>query len=240
MKECPSCHIFYKDFILTCPQCHLELKGISLRKALERRRRRSFRQFGGSQDFKILDLNAQYIIESYFKDHSLFLHFELNKNQMRYSEKFERFFIQPINLVAVFNIPWFIFNIIYSSYFYLSYRNFCQKCHCKYLSAVHSQEECDYNIAYFNILCDVLNGDITDTKKVYEQCSQGEGGERESRLAYQKLNYRHKKAEIFFDLFSILLSVMFWIYICLCVSLPMVKVLLQKLYFYKAYEWKLF
>lgn len=224
---------------MRCHQCKKSLVEITLQDALNHTRKRFLKQFSGSTSFKIFDPHTQYVLRSYLKNHSLFLFFDLNLNQMKYGREIKRFFIQPVNMLAVFNIPWFIFNLFYSNYFHFTFKSFCPQCNCKH-GRRHTKEQCDYNIAYFHILRDILNGDIIQTKKIYEKCLDSKNSEIGTRKAYLDLSRRNKKTEIFFDLLSVTFSVFLWIFVVVFISFPMFKVLLQKLYHYDAYQWSLF
>ncbi|MDP8264013.1 MAG: hypothetical protein P9M12_00845 [Candidatus Aceula lacicola] len=225
---------------MTCHRCQKTLIEVELKDALEHTRKKFLKRFSRSKDIRVFDPHTLYIVGSYFKDQSFFLYFDLNRNQMKYGLQKKRFFVQPVNMLTVFNLPWFIFNLLYSNYFHFLYKGFCTQCHCKYRSGQHSKDECAYNIAYFHVLRDVLNGDIIHTKRVYEKCVESNDGEAGVRQAYLNLNHRHKKTEVFFDLLSIGFSVFLWIFIAVYASFPMFKVLLQKLLFYDAYQWKIF
>ena len=240
MKECLNCNIFYKESAMTCHRCQKTLIEVELKDALEHTRKKFLKRFSHSKDIRIFDPHTQYVVGSYFKNHSLFLYFDLNRNQMKYGPKVNRFFIQPVNALAFFNMPWFIFNLLYSNYFHFSYTGFCTQCHCKHRLGQHFKNECNYNIAYFHILRDVLNGDIIHTKRIYEECVESGDGEIGTKRAYLNLSHRHKRTEVFFDLLSIGFSVFLWMFIAVYVSFPMFKTLLQKLYFYDAYQWKIF
>ena len=240
MKECLKCNIFYQESAMTCCHCKETLVEIGLKDALEHTRKKLLKRFSHSKDIRVFDPHTQYVVGSYFKDHSLFLYFDLNRNQMKYGQKVDRFFIQPVNALAFFNLPWLIFNFLYSNYFHLSYKRFCSQCHCKHQLGQHSRKQCDYNIAYFHILRDVLNGDIVHTKKIYQKCLESSDGEVGVKRAYLDLSYRHRRVEVFFDSLSVGFSVFLWMFLTVYVSFPMFKVLLQKLYFYDAYQWKVF
>ncbi|MDD3375115.1 MAG: hypothetical protein PHY73_05270 [Candidatus Omnitrophica bacterium] len=240
MKECLSCNVFYQESAMVCERCKKTLVEIDFKQALEHTRKKFLKRFSGSKDVRIFDPHTQYIVGSYFKNHSLFLYFDLNRNQMKYGLEVKRFFIQPVNAIAFFNLPWVIFNFLYSNYFHFLYKGFCNQCHCKHRLGQHSKDECDYNIAYFHILRDVLNGDIVHTKRIYQQCAESADGEAGTRRAYLDLSRRHKKTEVFFDLLSIGFSVFLWIFLAVYVSFPMFKVLLQKIHLYDMYEWRIF
>ncbi len=239
MKECSSCHIFFKESVMQCQGCGETLKEITLGEALEHTRKRFLKHFSEDKSVHIFDPHTQYVVSSYFNNHSLFLYFDLSKNQLKYGRHFERFFIQPINLTAFINIPWFFYNLLYTNYFHFFYNRYCPVCNCKHLEGHHSQEECEYNKIYFQILCDVLNGDIVNTKKVYEEYYQ-ENKNLQIPNAFANLSKRHKRAEFALDLLSISLSILAWMYVMVYVGFPMGKSLMLKLQFLDAYEWRLF
>ena len=158
---------------------------------------------------------------------------------MKYGFRFERFFIQPINMTCVFNLPWFFFNAIYSNYFHFRYKAFCLRCHCKHIPGHHPKEECEYNLGYFYILRDVLSGSIVRTRKVYEHLLVEDRKKRKPN-PYADLCQRPIRLEVFFDLLSIGFSVFLWLYLAVYVSLPMAMTLVQKLQAPDAYEWRIF
>jgi hypothetical protein len=237
MKECLSCRIFYHPSALTCDQCHHKLEEVSLSLALEHTRDKFLRHFSERGSLKNFNAHAQYVISSYFGNHSFFSFFDLNKKHMRYGPKCERFFIQPINMTCVFNLPWFFFNVIYSNYFHFYYKGFCKRCYCKHLLKRHTKDDCDYFISYFHILRDVLNGNIVHTKKIYEK-NLNDDGRLKGSHPYADLYRAPCKSEIFLDVLSVGLSVFFWLYLAVFVSFPMVKVLAQILQVPDAYEWR--
>ena len=83
-----------------------------------------------------------------------------------------------------------------------------------------------------------MNGNITYTRNIYQQHAC-EKKESKQRSAYGELFQRRIRLEVFFDVLSIGLSIFFWLFVAIYVSFPMVKVLMQKLHFYDAYEWAL-
>lgn len=224
---------------MSCHHCGKKLKEISLREALEHTRKRFLQHFSEDKSIKIFDPHTQYVVSSYFNNHSLFLYFDLSKNQLKYGRQFDRFFIQPLNLTALINLPWLVFNVLYSNYFHIFYRARCPICNCKHLPWHHTKEECEYNVVYFQILCDVLNGDIVYTKKVYETYSR-EQQDQHALNAFANLNKRNKGVEFALDLLSISFSVMIWIYAIVYIGFPMAKTLMFKLQFLDAYEWHFF
>ncbi len=237
MRECFSCRIFYQESARICSRCQEQLQEVTLSQALEHTRNKFLNRFSRQAKVKNLNSHAHYVISSYFGNHSLFLFFDLNKNHMKYGPYFERFFIQPLNMTFVFNLPWFFFNVLYSNYFHIHYKDFCHRCYCKHPKGYHTTQECDYNIEYFYILRDVLNGSIVRTKKVYERLLVDDlkSGKKNP---YADLYKRPIKLEVFFDLISISFSIFLWLYFTAYISFPMVKVLAQILQIPDAYEWR--
>jgi hypothetical protein len=228
MKECLSCHTFFKESTMRCQGCSGALKEVSLGEALEHTRKKFLRHFSEDKNIRIFDPHTQYVVSSYFNNHSLFLYFDLSKHQLKYGRHFERFFIQPVNLTAFINVPWFVFNLLYTNYFHLFYTAHCAVCNCKHLEDHHPKEECEYNGVYFQILCDVLNGDIVYTKKVYEEYYR-ENKEKRIPNAFADLSKRHKRVEFFLDLLSISLSLFVWLYLFVYVGFPSAKTAMQML-----------
>ncbi|MDZ4242056.1 MAG: hypothetical protein U1D99_04435, partial [Candidatus Omnitrophota bacterium] len=89
-----------------------------------------------------------------------------------------------------------------------------------------TRAECDYNIEYFSVLDDILNGRILDRKPLYEQFAR-EKQLKGLRSAYHELFHRLVRWEIFWDVISIWFSVLFWLYVIVFISYPWVKVLWQ-------------
>jgi len=236
MKECLSCHTFFQESAMYCHGCGGCLREISLGEALEHTRKRFLRHFSENKDIKIFDPHTQYVVSSYFNNHSLFLYFDLSKNQLKYGCNFDRFFIQPLNLTALINFPWLVFNLLYTNYFHLFYTDHCPVCNCKHVHGHHSQKECEYNVVYFQILCDVLNGDIIYTKKIYETYCR-EQQDMRTPNAFANLSQRNKGVEFTLDLLSISFSILVWMYLIVYVGFPMAKTLMFKLQFLDAYEW---
>ncbi len=237
MKECLSCRIFYHPSALICDHCHHKLEEVSLVLAFEHTRDKFLRCFSQKASIKNFNAHAQYVIGSYFGNHSFFSFFDLNKKHMRYGPTFERFFIQPINMTCVFNLPWFFFNVLYSNYFHFYYQGFCQRCYCKHPLKHHTREQCDYNIGYFHILRDVLNGNIVHTKKIYEKYLKEDNLLKHSQ-PYADLYRPLSKSDVALDILSVGLSVFFWLYLAVYISFPMVKVLAHILQVPDAYEWR--
>ena len=117
----------------------------------------------------------------------------------------------------------------------MEYTEYCPRCDAKHIKGRHDLKECDYNIEYFQILEDILSGHIVHSKSFFEQYAD-EKQKKGEKSAYDDLFRRPVQLEIFGDLISIGLSVMFWLYLVVYVSLPMFKVLLQKLQQIEAYE----
>lgn len=228
--------MLFQESSRQCAVCGNLLKETSLKETLEITRKKSFKQRIGTEDTETSDAYKQYFIRKYLGDGSLFLLYDLCKNRLKHGSKPERFFIQPVDFTALLNIPWFFFNIISTNMFHMQYISFCRRCNCKSIPAFHSPEECDYNIEYFNILDDILSGDIVDTKKIYEEHTK-EKKLKGEKSAYNDLFNRKVRKEVFFDVLSIGLSVLFWLFIAVYVSYPMLQALMQKLEYLDAYEW---
>lgn len=222
---------------MTCQECRTLLEEVSLQEALKFTQTKALRTQISGQDTKELpDAYKQYHIRSYLKDHSLFLDFDLYKNRLKHGRLLGNFFIAPVNFTVLFNIPWFLFNVLSSNLFHMYYTEYCQRCDSKYIKGHHTKEECDYNIEYFSMLNDILKGNIVDRKEIYEQYSK-EKRQKGLKSAYRDLFCRRVRWEAFWDIISIGLSIAFWLYIAIYVSRPMGKVLMQKLQYIETYEW---
>ena len=234
MKICLKCGIYYQEQIMSCRKCGEKLREVSLQEALKITQQAAFKtRISGKKELP--DAYKQYHIRSYLGNRSLFLDYDLHKNRLKHGRGLKRFFIAPVNITSVLNLPWLLFNVITTNLFHMQYTEYCSRCQCKTIKGCHTPEECDYNIEYFIILDDILNGRIVDHKHIYEQYA------REKRAhgihsAYDDLFLRKVRWEAFWDILSIGLSVMFWLYIAVNVSFPMFKVLAQKLQQIEAYE----
>jgi len=236
MKICMKCTTFFQEKVMNCQRCSGELKEVTLHKALSITERQALKsRIGGKQKQELPDAYKQYHIRSYLKDRSLFLDFDIYKNRMKHGRKLKRFFVAPINITAIVNIPWFIFNLITSNLFHMEYVDYCALCNSKCNKKSHTREECDYNIEYFNILNDIISGCIIDRKAIYQQYAE-ERRKRGLKCAYDDLFFRKVRTEVFWDFLSVGLSVAFLLYTMVFVSLPMFKVLVQKIQQLEAYE----
>jgi len=221
---------------MQCDACRIELNEVSLPQALEASNIKLLKK--AISGTNLTDEHIQYHIRSYLGNRSLFLDYDIQLNRMKHGPRRKRFLICKIDMTAAFNIPWFFFNIISSNLFHAAYTHYCPRCNTKYISGRHTIEDCDYNIEYFNILEDILNGNILVHKPIYqhyaaEKCQKGQ------RSAYQNLFCRTAKIEAFFDMFSITLSVLFWLFIAVYISWPFAKVTAEKLQNLDEYEFGL-
>lgn len=236
MKICRSCNLFYQEDIMTCRRCKDDLMEISLMNAIKLTQQKSLKdRIGGKTKQELPDAYKQYHIRSYLGNRSLFLDFDLHKNRLKHGRRLKRFFIAPINMTAVFNIPWFFFNIIATNLFHMEYVDYCSYCNSKCNKKTHTQEECNYNIEYYNILNDIISGTMVDRKEIYKQYS-AERQKKGLKSAYYDLFCRQVRTEIFWDLMSVGLSVAFWLFIIVYISFPMFKVLVQKLHQIESYQ----
>jgi len=221
---------------MTCDACGIELKEVSLPQALDASNIKLLKKTISGKN--LTDEHIQYHIRSYLGNRSLFLDYDIQLNRMKHGPRLKRFLICDINMTAVFNIPWFIFNIISSNLFHAKYTKYCPRCNTKYIPDRHTMEECEYNIEYFNILEDILNGNILVHKPIYQQYAK-EKKQKGWCSAYQNLFCRTAKIEAFFDMFSITLSVLFWLFITVYISWPFAKVTAEKLQNLDQYEFGL-
>jgi hypothetical protein len=229
MKISPSCHIFFQEQTMTCADCNRHLLEISLAEALELSSKESFRErISGKRSQELPDAYKQYHVRSYLKDRSLFLDFDLNKNRLKKGRRLKRFFIASIGFSSLFNIPWLIFNIISTNIFHMTYTEYCPRCDTKIIKGQHSEADCQYTIEYFRILDDILSGRITATKIVYEESAQ-ERRQRGLPSAYHDLFQRNVCLEGFWDMISVTMSILFWIYLLAAIGYPWVMILVQNL-----------
>ncbi len=239
MKICPRCEKIFQSASIACTECHVYLIEISLPEILRRTDARSFQKNIHGGEMKTLpDEHIQYHIRSYLGNRSLFLDFDIQKNRVKHGPRLKRFFIAPINMTCVFNIPWFFFNLLNSNFFHLAHTRYCDRCDCKYIPGRHTEEECDYNIEYFNILEDILSGHIIDRRPLYQSYAL-EILHQKKRSAYVDLFCRKARWEAFWDITSITLSIMFWVFIVAYIAYPMFQILIQKLMYIDAYEFAL-
>jgi len=239
MKICPRCKIFFEDQLKPCPKCGTPLTEVTLLEALKHTDSRFLKDYiKGKEAAHLSDGHKQYHIRSYLSNRSLFLDYDIQKNRMKHGPRLKQFLICPVNMTAVFNIPWLFFNIISSNLFHMQYTQYCPRCNTKYQKGRHTPEECDYNIEYFNILEDILNGNIVLHQPIYKKYSE----ERKAigqRSAYNDLFYRHARMEAFWDITSITLSVLFWLFIFVYISWPFAKVTVYQLQHLDQYEFAL-
>ena len=221
---------------MSCQTCHKELIETSLKDALELTRQKAFQsRIAGGESHELPDAYKQYHIRSYLKDRSLFLDYDIYKNRLKHGRAPKRFFIAPVNLTCLFNLPWFFFNVFSSNLFHMEYTAFCERCNSKYNPKHHSPEECDYNIEYFHVLDDILSGDIVSRHAFYRHFAE-EKMKAGHKSAYHDLFHRPVRTEIFLDLLSIGFSIGLWLYLAVNVSWPMFQVLLQQVSQLDAYE----
>jgi hypothetical protein len=236
MKICRKCSIFYREQTMACEHCRGVLDEVSLTEALQLTQQESFRHhISGEDKRKLPDAHRQYHIRSYLANRSLFLDFDLHKNRLKHGKRLKRFFIAPVNITATINLPWFVFNVISSNLFHMQYTEYCPRCEAKYIKDHHNEEECDYNIEYFNILDDIINGRIVGRKVIYEEFA-GKKRKLGLKSAYHDLFQRDAYAEYLLDFISVGLSVLFWIYIVVYVGLPFVKTFFQRMEESETYE----
>ena len=236
MKICPQCKIFYEDQLRPCPKCGTPLTEVSLLEALKLTDSRFLRDsIKGKNAAHLSDGYKQYHIRSYLGNRSLFLDYDIQKHRMQHGPRLKQFLISPVNMTAVFNIPWLFFNIITSNLFHIEYTQYCPRCNTKYQKGCHTPEECDYNIEYFNILEDILNGNIAPHRPIYEKYFE-EKTAKGQRSAYHDLFLRNAKAEAFWDITSITLSILFWLFIAVYISWPFAKVAAYQLQHLDQYE----
>ncbi len=236
MYICPNCKIFYQDQLNPCQKCRSPLKEVSLLEALKHTDKRFLcDSIKGKDTHELPDAHKQYHIRSYLGNRSLFLDYDIQKNRMKHGPKLKRFLICKIDMTAVFNIPWFFFNVFTSNLFHLQYTQYCPRCNTKYIKGQHTPEECDYNIEYFSILEDILNGTIVLHKPIYKHFAE-QKRQKGWRTAYDDLFFRKTQAEAFWDIASITLSVLFWLFITVYVSWPFAKTAVLKLQHLDQYE----
>lgn len=236
MKFCRNCQLFFGQQVISCQSCKGTIEEISFSDALSVTRERSFHtRMTGQNDHRLSDGATQFYIRSYLKDLSLFLDFDIHKHRLMHGKAAKRFFIAPINFSCLINFPWLLYNVIASNIFQARYLGFCERCNCKIRPQSHTSDECDYNIVYFQILDDILSGEIVSRKDLYESYCE-EQYRKFKRSAFNDLFKHHAGAEIFMDVFSVGLTIAFWIYLGVNVSWPMMQVLLQQLHQIDAYQ----
>jgi len=236
MKICEKCKILFREQVMACVECRGELLEITLQQALDQLEQKSLRNYMRSEHQTLTEDKLQYHIRCYLANRSLFLDFDLYKNRLKHGRHEKTFFIAPVNITTVINLPWFLFNVIESNFFHMQYTAYCPRCDSKCIPGQHSKEECAYNIEYFHILEDILSGQIGRRRIVYKEYAK-EKQRRGQRSAYAELFERPVRWEAFGDLLSIGGTILFWIFIATYISFPMAQVLLQKIQQLDAYEW---
>lgn len=238
MKICRKCNIFYREQTMACERCHSVggLEEVSLKEALQITQEEAFRRrIGGEDKRKLPDAHRQYHIRSYLANRSLFLDYDLHKQRLKHGRRIKRFFIAPVNITALINLPWFFFNVISSNLFHIQHTEYCPRCEAKYIARRHTPEECDYNIEYFSILDDIISGHIVARKVIYEEFADKKR-RMGLRSAYDNLFRRDAYAEYLLDIISVGLSVLFWVYIIVYVGYPYAKTFFQKIEETETYE----
>ena len=236
MKICLQCKNLFQEMAMSCPTCQKDLKEVSLSEVLALTEEKAFHgHISGIAESDLSDSNVQYHLRSYLRNRSLFLDFDLYKNRLKHGQRLKRFFIAPVNVTVIINLPWFLFNVVSSNLFHTQYTEYCARCDSKYIKGRHTLEECDYNIEFFHILDDILNGKILDRKMIYKENAK-ERVAKGLRSAYVDLFCRSIPWESFWDLISIGLSIAFWLYVAVYISWPMFQVLLQQLAHLDSYE----
>jgi len=239
MKVCPKCDNLFQEQTMACSRCQVHLIEISLPEAIKRSNVRSFQKaIIGGDTKELSDEHIQYHIRSFLGNRTLFLDFDIQKNRIKHGRKLKRFLIAPFNMTCVFNIPWLLFNIMSSNLFHLTHLGYCSRCNCKHIPGRHSQDQCDYNIEYFNILEDILNGQIVQRRSFYQTYAL-EQAYKKKPSAYTDLFCRKVRWEAFWDIVSITLSVLLWVFIVVFVAYPMAMMLTQKLMYIDSYEFGL-
>ena len=239
MYICPQCKIFYQDQLQPCQRCQTPVEEVSLIDALKHTDKRFLRDYiKGKNAQQLPDEYKQYHIRSYLGNRSLFLDYDIQKNRMKHGPRLKRFLICKIDAMATFNLPWLFFNIISSNLFHITYTKYCPRCNTKYAPGKHTTEECDYNIEYFNILEDILNGTIVLHRPIYRYYARKKI-EQGWKCAYNDLFSRRPRTEAFWDIVSITLSILFWLFIAVYISWPFAKVLTYQLQHLDQYEFTL-
>lgn len=239
MKICLECNIFFHERVMQCQKCDGKLLDISLPQALKLSEHKSVRDnISGKYHGQISDSHKQYHLRSYIGNRSLFLDFDLHRNRLKHGPRLKRFFIAPLNFTVFFNLPWFFFNVVATNLFHMNYTCYCSRCNTKYVKNSHNKEECDYNIEYFQILDDIINGSIVYRKKIYDKFAN-EKRLKNVRCAFNDLYKRNIRWEAFWDILSIGLSIFFWLYIAVFISYPMIQILIQKISQIEAYEFSI-
>lgn len=237
MKICEKCEILLPHQVMACPECTGNIREISLREALKVTEQKAFQQYIIGPDPSRLNFeHIQYHIRCYLANLSLFLDFDIYKNRLKRGRGTRCFFIAPVNVTAIINLPWFLFNLISSNLFHLEYTAYCPRCDAKCIPGRHTAEECEYNIEYFSLLDDIVSGRILRRRVIYQEYARTKklAGKRS---AYDELFCRPFRWEAFWDLLSVGSTILFWLYVGVNISLPMAKVFIQQLQYWEAYEW---
>jgi hypothetical protein len=237
MKICEKCKILLRHQVMACPECQGDIKEIALREALRFTEERALQQYMVGTDPDRLNFeHLQYHIRCYLANRSLFLDFDIYKNRLKRGRKSRCFFISPVNITTIINLPWFAFNLISSNLFHLENTAYCPRCDAKHIPGRHTRDECEYNIEYFSLLDDIASGRILKRRIIYQEFARNKKlcGER---CAYHDLFCRSLRWEAFWDLLSIGSTVLFWLYVAVNISLPMAQIFIQKLQYWEAYEW---
>ena len=135
--------------------------------------------------------NRLYVLSSYFRIRTFHFMYMFCRNELKMGKVFKRFFVQPLNLVFLINIPWFVVNLVDSLFFKLFYNSYCPQCNWKYIRFTGTQErhdadQCAYNQEYGALLNDICTARFVKTEDEFKRRS-GEKIRQGQRSAYVDL-----------------------------------------------------
>jgi len=210
MRKCPNCQIVYHSpRRICCLYCDAQLISAEFNDAL-RVRETEFLKGRTNLLAQSADIaRMRSVLDKYFRMRSFTFSYVFSRNQMKFGQKFERFFVEPITFAFFIKIPWLIINLFDSMSMHLVYQGYCPQCQWKHkrLSGAgeHSKAECVYNQEYSALLKEILSGEFIRNESKFEQQAAAltSAGQRS---AYNTLCSRRSGMEYGMDLVAILFS----------------------------------
>ncbi len=223
MKKCVKCQIVYhSENRLYCLYCDSKLVPASVYDGF--RTREEVTPAATSVHERYLDpLQLEYLMGCFFHARSFSFGYHIHRQDYRYGRRYKRTFIQPLNFSSFMRLPWIVINLVDTAFFRLFYKGYCPKCDCKYIAFStkmgHSQEDCEYNREYAAIMENIRTGKIVINESFFQEEANRKKAEGK-RSAYYDLCRRKEPVEAFWDIFTILFSMAFYIYLVTWMVMP--------------------
>lgn len=156
----------------------------------------------------------QYVLGSYLKHRTSRFIYLLNRNEFRLGKTYNRFFVQPVNIITWLSVPWMVYNLFDSLRIRETLDGFCEACGWKYKrqwkNAPHNPGECEYCQDYNIVIDDILSGRITMTEKDHVRRA-AEKAKAGKKSAYRELCFERKFFPIALDVASAWISVLLFV-----------------------------